>query len=138
MCSPASFHTAISTHWPSWSQAPSWCGSPKSPSVIGPSTADTISDSRISSGRAGQHVAAADAPLGAHQPGALEGEQDLLQVRLGEAGALGDVAHRRRPVGVGVEGQRQQRPAGVVTLVETRTRAMVRGAGGRRSAAGPA
>ena len=38
-------HTASSTHWPSWSQAPSWCGSPKSPRVIGPSTADTISPS---------------------------------------------------------------------------------------------
>ena len=31
MCSPASFHTASSTHWPSWSHAPFWCGSPKSP-----------------------------------------------------------------------------------------------------------
>ena len=96
MCSPASFHTAISTHWPSWSQAPSWCGWPKSPSVIGPSTADTISDSLMSAGVAGEHVAAADAALGAHQPGALEGEQDLLEVGLGQAGALGDVAHRRR------------------------------------------
>ena len=50
---------------------------------------------RISLGRAGQHVAAADAALRAHQPGALQGEQDLLEVRLGKAGALGDVAHRR-------------------------------------------
>ena len=47
---------------------------------------------------AGQHVAAADAPLRAHQPGALEGQQDLLEVGLGEAGALGDVAHRRGPL----------------------------------------
>ena len=45
---------------------------------------------------AGEHVAAADAALGAHQAGALQGEQDLLEVGLGEAGALGDVAHRRR------------------------------------------
>ena len=29
-------------------------------------------------------------------PGALEGEEDLLEVGLGEPGALGDVAHRRR------------------------------------------
>ena len=115
MYSPASFQTAMSTHWPSWSQAPSWCGWPKSPSVIGPSTADTISDSRMSVGVPGQHVAAADATLGAHQPGALEGQQDLLEVGLRQAGALGDVAHRRRAVGVGVEGERQQRPTGVVT-----------------------
>ena len=115
MCSPASFQTAISTHWPSWSHAPSWCGWPKSPSVIGPSTADTISDRRISSGDPGEHVAAADPALGAHQPGALQGQQDLLEVRLGQAGALGDVAHRRRSVAVGVERERQQRPTGVVT-----------------------
>ena len=45
-------------------------------------------------GRAGEHVAAADAPLGADEAGALQGQQDLLEVGLGEAGALGDVAHR--------------------------------------------
>ena len=87
---------ASSTHWPSWSQAPFWWGSPKSPTVIGPSTALTMSDRRISDGRAGQHVAAAHAPLRPHQAGALQGEQDLLEVGLGEAGALGDVADRRR------------------------------------------
>ena len=76
---------------------------------------DTISESWMLGGGAGQHVAAADAALGAHQPGALEGEQDLLEVRLGQAGALGDVAHRRRSRLVGVQGERQQRPAGVVT-----------------------
>ena len=65
-------------------------------------------------GRAGQDVAAADAPLGAHQTGALEGEQDLLEIGLGQPGALGDVAHRGRRLGA-VEGQREQRPAGVVT-----------------------
>ncbi len=85
-----------STHWPSWSQAPSWCGWPKSPSVIGPSTADTISDSRISAAGRCEDVAAADAALGAHEPGALERQQDLLEVRLGQAGAFRDVAHRGR------------------------------------------
>jgi hypothetical protein len=45
----ASFQTAVNTHWPSCSHAPFWCGSPKSPSEIGPSTAETISDSRMSS-----------------------------------------------------------------------------------------
>ena len=97
MCSPTSFQMASRTHWPSWSQAPSWCGSPKSPSVIGPSTArDDLRQADLV-GRPGEHVAAADAALGAHQPGALQGEQDLLEVGLGEAGALGDVAHRRGP-----------------------------------------
>ena len=111
MCSPTSAQTASRTHWPSWSQAPFWWGSPKSPTAMGPSTALTISARRISAGGAGQHVAAADAPLGAHEPGALEGEQDLLQVGLGEAGALGDVAHRRGARLVGVQRERQQRPA---------------------------
>jgi hypothetical protein len=36
-------HTASSTHWPSWSQAPFWWGSPKSPTAMGPSTALTMS-----------------------------------------------------------------------------------------------
>ena len=45
-------------------------------------------------GRPGQDVAAAHAPLGADQAGALEGEQDLLEVGLGQPGALGDVPHR--------------------------------------------
>ena len=94
MCSPTSAQMASSTHWPSWSQAPFWWGSPKSPTTIGPSTALTISARRDLVGVAGEHVAAADAPLGAHQPGALERQQDLLEVGLGEAGALGDVAHR--------------------------------------------
>ena len=116
MCSPADFQIASSTHWPSWSQAPSWCGSPKSPRLIGPSTAERISRQADVRRRAGQHVAAADAALGAHQPGALQRQQDLLEVRLGEPGALGDVAHRRRARLVGVQGERQQRPAGVVTL----------------------
>ena len=64
--------------------------------------------------RPGEHVAAAHAPLRAHQAGALEGQEDLLEVGLGEARALGDVAHRggRR---ARVQGERQQRPAGVVT-----------------------
>ena len=65
--------------------------------------------------RPGEDVAAADAPLRAHEAGTLEGEQDLLQVGLGQSGAVGDVADRRRPVAVGVEGQGEQRPAGVVT-----------------------
>ena len=63
----------------------------------------------------GQDVATADAALRTHQPGALEGEEDLLEVWLRQAGALGDVAHGRRPGLVGVQGERQQRPARIVT-----------------------
>ena len=88
--------TASSTHWPSWSQAPSSWGWPKSPAWIGPSTAETISARVISVGLAGEHVATADPPLGPDEPGPLQGEQDLLQVGLGEPGALGDVPHRGR------------------------------------------
>ncbi len=63
----------------------------------------------------GQHVAAADPPLGTDQAGALQGQQDLLEVGLGQAGALGDVPDRGGALPVRVEGQRQQRPAGIVT-----------------------
>ena len=40
--------------------------------------------------------------------GAFEGQEDLLQVRLGEARALGDVAYRGRAQGVAVQRQRQR------------------------------
>ena len=50
----------------------------------------------------------------AHQAGALEGQQDLLQVGLGEAGALGDVAHGGGTRLVGVQREREQCTAGVV------------------------
>ena len=107
-------HTASSTHWPSWSQAPSWWGSPKSPSgdraVDGRHDLAEGDQARLP----GQDVAAADAALRAHDAGALEGQEDLLEVRLGEPGALGDVAHRRGAGLVGVERERQQRPARVV------------------------
>ena len=55
--------------------------------------ADDLAERDVRRG-AGQHVAAADPPLGAHQAGAFEGQEDLLQVGLREAGALGDVADR--------------------------------------------
>ena len=53
-------------------------------------------------GRTRQDVAAADAALRADETGALEGEQDLLEIRLRQGGAIGDVANRRRS-GVGVQ-----------------------------------
>src|SRR5205085_2660502 len=50
MSSPTSDHTCRSTHWPSWSHAPFWWGSPKSPTAIGPSTALTICPRVMSAG----------------------------------------------------------------------------------------
>ena len=81
--------------------------------MSGPSTAARISRERDLLGRAGEHVAAADAALRAHQPRALHREQDLLEVRLGEVGALRDLLHRRRAVGP-VQRERQQRTRRVV------------------------
>jgi hypothetical protein len=65
-------------------------------------------------GRAGQHVAAAHPPFGTDEPGPFESQEDLLQVRLGQPRALGDVAHRGGPEGVAVESQGEKRTAGVV------------------------
>jgi len=65
-------------------------------------------------GWAGQDVAATDAPLGADEAGTLEGQEDLLEVGLGQAGALGDIPNGCRRLG-SMEGQREQRPAGVIT-----------------------
>ena len=70
-------------------------GLTESPAAMGPSTADDDLGQRDLGGQAGQHIAAADPPLGAHEPGSLQGEQDLLEIGLGERGPLGDVAHRR-------------------------------------------
>ena len=64
-------------------------------------------------GRARQHVAAADAPLRAHEARALHRQEDLLEVGLREVGALGDLLHGGRTVRA-VERERQQRPGGVV------------------------
>jgi hypothetical protein len=63
---------------------------------------------------AGQHVAAPDPPLRPHQACALEGEQDLLEVGLGETGALCDVAHRRGSGLVQMQGEGEEGPARVV------------------------
>jgi hypothetical protein len=76
--------------------------------------ADDVAE-RDGLGFAGQHVAPAHAPLRPHQPGALQRQQDLLEVGLGQRGALGDVADRRGTGVVAVQGQREQGSAGVVT-----------------------
>jgi hypothetical protein len=54
--------------------------------------------------RSGQHVASAHSALGSDQPGALQSEQDLLEIGLGEPGTFGDIADRGRgiPFSLGV------------------------------------
>lgn len=44
-------------------------------------------------GRASEDVASPDPAFGAHQAGAFESQQDLLQVGLWQAGSLGEVAN---------------------------------------------
>ena len=109
MNSLASFHTAISTHWPSWSHAPfaMWLAEV----ADGDRPIDRRDDlGELDPGRvAGEDVAAADAALRTDQPGTLEGQEDLFEVWLGQAGALGDVADGRRAGVVGVQGEREQR-----------------------------
>ena len=64
---------------------------------------------------AGEDVATADAALRTDQSGTLEGQEDLFEVWLGQAGALGDVADGRRAGVVGVQGEREQRAARIVS-----------------------
>ena len=66
-------------------------------------------------GVASEDVAAPDTAFGLDESGAFEREQNLLEVRLGERGAVGDVAYRCGPRFVGVQRERQQGTAGVVT-----------------------
>ena len=42
----------------------------------------------------GQYVPTTHAPLGTHEAGALQSQEDLFQVGLGEPGALGDIPDR--------------------------------------------
>ena len=65
-------------------------------------------------GFAGENVTATDASLRADEPGAFECKQDLLKVRLGECGALGDVTHRRRTNLIAMQRQAEERPAGII------------------------
>ena len=64
-------------------------------------------------GVTGEDVPAAHTALRAHEPGALDRQEDLLEIGLGEAGPLGDLLHRRGPVGA-VQRERQQRSRRVV------------------------
>ncbi len=63
----------------------------------------------------GQNVATADAPLGAHEADALEAQQDLLEVRLGESSAFGEVANGHGGLEVVAQGEAQKGSAGVIT-----------------------
>ena len=53
----------------------------------------------------GEDVTATDATLGLHESRALQHEQDLLEIGLGEPGSCSDVAHGRRTRVVTVEGE---------------------------------
>ena len=66
--------------------------------------------------RACEHVAAAHPALRAHEARALHREQDLLEVGLREAGPLGDLLDRSRPIGA-VQREREQ---GTGCVVATR------------------
>ena len=66
-------------------------------------------------GWAAEYVSTADAPLRAHQTRALQGEQDLFEIWLRQSRSLGDVAHRGRPRGIGVECQREQCSTRIIT-----------------------
>lgn len=63
----------------------------------------------------GEHITAAHASLGANESGTLQCQKDLLQIGLGKSGAFGNVAHRGRPRGFGVQRERQQGAARIVT-----------------------
>jgi hypothetical protein len=64
--------------------------------------------------RSSEYVTPTDTALGAHEPGALQRQQNLLEVRLGECGALCDVSNRRRPGALAMQRKRQQCPTGIV------------------------
>ena len=58
-------------------------------------------------GAASADPAAVMQTLGTNEAGALQRQEDLFEIRLRQAGALGDIAHRGRTVGL-VERERQQ------------------------------
>jgi Protein of unknown function (DUF2587) len=62
----------------------------------------------------GQDVPAAHAALGPYEPHALQAQENLLEVGLGETGTFGQVANRGGLAVVVAKGQTEQRPTGVV------------------------
>ncbi len=61
-----------------------------------------------------EHVPAADATLGPYESGALEGEENLFEVRLGKTRPFGDIAHRGGRLLL-VQRETEKCPAGIVT-----------------------
>ena len=82
--------------------------------MSGPSTAARISATRDLLRRTREHVATADAALGADETRTFHREEDLLEVRLGKVGPLGDLLDRRRAIRL-VQREREQRACRVVT-----------------------
>lgn len=62
-----------------------------------------------------EDIAAANATLGSDDAGTLESEKNLLEVRLGESGALSDLSDRGRAVSFRVQRQREECPRCVVS-----------------------
>jgi hypothetical protein len=63
---------------------------------------------------AGEHVTAAHTALGAYETDALQAQENLFEVGLGESGSFGQVANRGGLAVIVAKGQAEQRPAGVV------------------------
>lgn len=76
-------------------------------------------------GLACEHVPAADTALRTHQAGALQRQQDLLEVGLRKRRALGNVAHRCGYRLLSVKSQRQECPTGIVTLARNAHKCIV-------------
>ena len=66
---------------------------------MGPSTAEDDLGQGDLLGGPGEHIATADPPLGADKAGTLEGQEDLLQIGLGQSGPDGDVPDEGRRLG---------------------------------------
>jgi hypothetical protein len=65
-------------------------------------------------GRPGQHVAAAHAALGAYEPYALQAQEYLLEIGLGETRTFGEVANRGGLAVIVAQGQAEKCPTGIV------------------------
>ena len=96
MCSPTSDQTVGTCTGPRARTPRSREAARSRPATMGPSTALTICPRVISAGGPGEDVPPSDAALGAHQARTFQGQQDLLEVGLGQPRPLGDVAHRGR------------------------------------------
>lgn len=62
----------------------------------------------------GERVATSDPSLRPHETGPFQGQENLLEIRLGESGSFGDVAHRRRPRLAFVQRETEKGSTGIV------------------------